>query len=75
MLRRSVKSRATATTGRVEIGKGVVYSKPVIFGWRRHGISRASPSPHAILARNAPVIREQYAAALAAAVRADAEAP
>ena len=74
LLKRSVKARATAYSGRVEVGKGVVYSKPVIFGWRKHNI-QSNRFPYTVLWANKSIIQARYQAALAAAIRADAEAP
>src|SRR5665213_329419 len=73
-LRASVKARATAYSGRVEIGKGIVYSKPIIFGWRKHNIP-SNRFPYTVLWANKGLIEARYHAALAAALRAEAEAP
>jgi hypothetical protein len=73
-LRASVKARATAYSGRVEVGKGIVYSKPVIFGWRKHNIP-SNRFPYTVLWANKGLIEARYHAALAAALRAEATAP
>jgi hypothetical protein len=46
----ATKPLATQRVGRVQIGKGLDYARPVIFGWRRHHIE---PHPYPFKVMNA----------------------
>lgn len=64
----ATKAFATPTTARVQIGRGLVYAKPVIFGWKKHGIAK-NEYPYRIVDARRPDIVTRYHAALAAALK------
>lgn len=64
----ATKAFATPTTARVQIGRGLVYAKPVIFGWKKHGIAK-NDYPFRVADTSKTAIIERYHAAIAAALR------
>jgi hypothetical protein len=74
----SVKPKATPRGASVEIGKGLRYAKPVIFGWKKpdslgrvHGI-KGTRFPYKVLDRERPGMTIKWQAAVAKALAAKA---
>jgi hypothetical protein len=75
-LKGSIYPTASATRARVNIGKGVIYAKPVIFGWPAHGMYGGNPGtlvakpayPWRILEDEHEAIMEQYRLAIDEAI-------
>jgi hypothetical protein len=59
----ATKPMATQTRARVQIGRGVSYAPPVIFGWRKHGIA-PNPYPYDVADARRGEILERYRLAL-----------
>ena len=51
----------------VEVGKGIVYAKPVIFGWHKHGI-QSHKYPYDVLDHMRPELVDKYWKAVHAAL-------
>lgn len=64
----ATKAFATPTTARVQIGKGLKYTKPIIFGWKRHNIA-ANRYPYPIVDSRRADIIEKYRVALDVALK------
>ncbi len=65
------KALATQRVGRVQIGRGLLYAKPIIFGWPAHHI-KANPYPYEVLDEVRGELPEFYEGAVVDALK-DAE--
>lgn len=63
----ATKPRATQRMAKVEVGKGLIYAKPVIFGWHRHHIT-ANKYPYHVFDEIVEEVPALYNAAIKAAI-------
>jgi hypothetical protein len=67
----TVVGRATARQVTVSIGKGIRYTKPIVFGWKAHGI-KPNPFPLKVLDEQRVAILARYQAGVRDALRSKA---
>ena len=71
-LRGSIRTGATAYSAKVKIGRGLVYAKPVIFGWPGHNIM-PDLFPYEVLDDSRGTAIELYEQAIVQAIQAAGE--